>query len=122
MLMITGRMLATRATRRLAVPLACLALGGLLAAVASAAESAAPKGAKASVSYRFGLSDYEPSTFSDPRVAELGVHLARDVVPWNVALNKRDLAQVTAWLDAVKHAYHIIPPTTTIARRLPVSS
>ncbi len=63
-------------------------------------------------SYRFGLSDYEPSTFSDPRVGELGVHLARDVVPWNVALDKRDLAQVTAWLDAVKHAYHIIPLIT----------
>jgi hypothetical protein len=39
----------------------------------------------------------------------LGVHLARDVVPWNAVLNKRDLANVTAWLDAVKHAYHITP-------------
>ena len=48
-------------------------------------------------------------TFSDPRVAELGVYLARDVVPWNVALVPRELAQVTAWLDAVKHAYHITP-------------
>jgi hypothetical protein len=64
---------------------------------------------QASASFRFGLSDYEPSTFSDPRVSELGVHLARDVVPWNAALDKRDLANVTAWLNAVKHAYHITP-------------
>ncbi|HWX87748.1 MAG TPA: hypothetical protein VNX67_06220 [Solirubrobacteraceae bacterium] len=78
--------------------LACLTL----AALASA-------GSAAAANYRFGLSDYEPKTFSDPRVAELGVHLARDVVPWNVALNKRDLANVTVWLNAVKHAYHIIP-------------
>ena len=42
-------------------------------------------------------------------MGELGVHLARDVVPWNAVLNKRDLANVTAWLDAVKHAYHITP-------------
>lgn len=110
--MITVRMLLTRVPRRLAVLLACLALGGLLAAVATAAKSPSPRAAKAGVSYRFGLSDYEPSTFSDPRVGELGVHLARDVVPWNAALNKRDLAQVTAWLDAVKHAYHIIPLIT----------
>ena len=47
--MITVRMLPTRAPRRLAVLLACLALGGLLAAVATAAQSAAPKGTKASV-------------------------------------------------------------------------
>lgn len=52
----------------------------------------------------FGLADYEPKTFADPRVAELGVHFARDVVPWNVALVKSDLAQVTAWLTAVKKA------------------
>jgi hypothetical protein len=84
--------------RRCALLLACLVFAGL-AAAGSAAASA----------YRFGLSDYEPSTFSDPRVGELGVHLARDVVPWNVALNRRDLANVTAWLNAVKHAYHITP-------------
>jgi hypothetical protein len=78
--------------------LACLAL----AALASA-------GSATAANYRFGLSDYEPKTFSDPRVGELGVHLARDVVPWNAALNKRDLANVTVWLDAVKHAYHITP-------------
>jgi hypothetical protein len=91
--------------------LACLALGGVVA-VGTDAKSTPSKGVKASVSYRFGLSDYEPRTFSDPRVAELGVHLARDVVPWNAALNKGDLAQVTAWLDAVKHAYHITPLIT----------
>jgi hypothetical protein len=84
--------------RRCALLLSCLVFAGL-AAAGSAAASA----------YRFGLSDYEPSTFSDPRVGELGVHLARDVVPWNVALNRRDLANVTAWLNAVKHAYHITP-------------
>jgi hypothetical protein len=66
-------------------------------------------GSAAAANFRFGLSDYEPSTFSDPRVAQLGVHLARDVVPWNVTSNRRNLAQVTVWLNAVKHAYHIIP-------------
>jgi hypothetical protein len=59
--------------------------------------------------FRFGLADYEPSTFTDPRVRQLGIYLARDVVPWNAVLVPRDLAQVTAWLDAVKHAYHITP-------------
>jgi len=91
-------MSCTRASRRLVALLAGLLLAGLLAA-----------GGASAVNYRFGLSDYEPSTFSDPRVGELGVHLARDVVPWNAVLNKRDLANVTAWLDAVKHAYHITP-------------
>jgi hypothetical protein len=113
-------MLPTRATRRFAALLACLALGGLLVAVATAAKTTHPRAAKtarprateAGVAWRFGLSDYEPRTFSDPRVAELGVHLARDVMPWNVALNKRDLAQATVWLDAVKHAYHITPLIT----------
>jgi hypothetical protein len=92
------RMPSTRASGRLVALLAGLLLAGLSSA-----------GYASAANYRFGLSDYEPSTFSDPRVSELGVHLARDVVPWNVALNKRDLANVTAWLDAVKHAYHITP-------------
>ncbi|HEY8304070.1 MAG TPA: hypothetical protein VIG42_05725 [Solirubrobacteraceae bacterium] len=81
----------------LALASACLALAGFATASPAAA------------SFRFGLSDYEASTFSDPRVAELGVHLARDVLPWNVAYSKRDLALATAWLDAVRHAYHITP-------------
>lgn len=79
----------------------CVAMLGL--ACVPAAPAAAP---------RFGLSDYEPSTFLDPRVEQLGIHLARDVVPWNVALVKRDREQATAWLDAVKHAYHITPLIT----------
>jgi hypothetical protein len=85
-------------TLRCALLLACLVLAALACA-----------GSATAANYRFGLSDYEPNTFSDPRVGELGVHLARDVVPWNAALNKRDLANVTAWLNAVKHAYHITP-------------
>jgi hypothetical protein len=89
---------STHIVRRCALLLACSALVGLASASSAAASS-----------FRFGLSDYEPRTFSDPRVGELGVHLARDVVPWNVALNKRDLANVTAWLKAVKHAYHVTP-------------
>jgi hypothetical protein len=52
----------------------------------------------------FGLADYEPKTFSDPRVAELGVRYARDVVPWNVALKASELAEARAWLDAVRKA------------------
>jgi hypothetical protein len=77
---------------------ACVAVAGLASA-----------GSASAARLRFGLSDYEPATFSDPRVAELGVHLARDVVPWNAVFNKRDLAHVTAWLNAVKHAYHLTP-------------
>jgi len=91
-------MLPTCAPRRLVALLACLALGGLASA-----------GSATAATFRFGLSDYEPSTFADPRVAELGVHLARDVVPWNVALKRRDLARATAWLKAVRKAYHVTP-------------
>ncbi len=113
-----------RARRRSAalsasLALICTALAGLAATgdasspFAQAARASAAHGAvghrAAAPSFRFGLADYEPRTFSDPRVRELGIYLARDVVPWNAALNKRDLAQVTAWLDAVKHAYHITP-------------
>ena len=58
--------------------------------------------AASAAGFQFGLADYEPATFSDPRVAELGVHIARDVVPWNVVTSPRDLAAVTAWLAAVK--------------------
>ncbi|HEY2201174.1 MAG TPA: hypothetical protein VGH56_04755 [Solirubrobacteraceae bacterium] len=54
--------------------------------------------------FTFGLADYEPATFSDPRVAALGVHTARDVVPWNVALVPRERAAVSAWLAAVRRA------------------
>lgn len=82
---------------RLFVLLGCLALLGLGGASAAMAQP------------RFGLSDYEASTFSDPRVMQLGVHLARDVVPWNVALVRRDRLQMTAWLEAVRHAYRITP-------------
>ena len=67
--------------------LACLALA-FAATIAPAPASAA--------GFQFGLADYEPATFSDPRVAELGVHIARDVVPWNVVASPRDLAAVTA--------------------------
>lgn len=110
----------TRAARRSAALVSCLVLiclglsGAALAAVASPSRSTAKKSSampahSASAAFRFGLADYEPSTFSDPRVTQLGIHLARDVVPWNAVLVPRDLAQVTGWLDAVKHAYHIIP-------------
>ncbi len=77
----------------LAVFAASLSLLGL----ASAAQAPA-------ATFTFGLADYEPATFSDPRVAALGVHTARDVVPWNVALVPRDRAAVTAWLAAVRRA------------------
>jgi hypothetical protein len=80
-----------------AVLFACLSL----AAVAATALAPAPA---AAAGFQFGLADYEPATFSDPRVAELGVHIARDVVPWNVVASPRDLAAVTAWLEAVKRA------------------
>jgi hypothetical protein len=69
------------------------------AALATSALASSPAEA-----FRFGLSDYEPATFADPRVAQLGVSVARDVVPWNVALVRRDRVAVTAWLAAVKLA------------------
>ncbi len=101
----------------LGVVLACLALSGLgsMAAGAGAAGvsagtaamaaevGAAPAGA-ARASFQFGLADYEPATFSDPRVAELGVRNARDVVAWNVVAVPRDLAAVSTWLAAVRQA------------------
>jgi hypothetical protein len=77
--------------------LACLAAGALASATSAGAQA------------RFGLSDYEPKNFSDPRVEQLGIHLARDVVPWNAALNKGDRAEVTAWLSAVHHADRMTP-------------
>jgi hypothetical protein len=114
-------MLPTSVPRRLVVLLACLALGGLLAAgsafsahgasrPSTAHQSRTPTAHRAAApQFRFGLADYEPRTFSDPRVRQLDIYLARDVVPWNVALVPRELAEVREWLDAVKHAYHIIP-------------
>jgi hypothetical protein len=101
--------------------LICLVLGVLAVgpiALASTTKTSKVKpqpAARASATvpaFRFGLADYEPSTFEDPRVRELGIHLAREVVPWNAALVPSDLAGVTAWLDAVKHAYHITPLIT----------
>lgn len=85
---------------RIVVLLACLFAVGLA--------SAAGAGAQAS----FGLSDYEPKNFSDPRVAQLGVHLARDVVPWNAALRKGDRSEVGEWLRAVRGAHQIVPFVT----------
>jgi hypothetical protein len=111
----------TSALRRLVVLLTCLAVGGL--AVAGSAFSAHAKSRTpvahqsrtptahraATLPFRFGLADYEPRTFSDPRVRQLDIYLARDVLPWNVALVPSELAGAREWLDAVKHAYHIIP-------------
>jgi hypothetical protein len=102
----------------LGVVLACLVLGAMAApaGAAGAAGSAPAAGSvaaagvsaisavSAAVGFQFGLADYEPATFSDPRVAELGVRNARDVVPWNVVAVPRDLAAVSAWLAAVKQA------------------
>jgi|HubBroStandDraft_3_1064219.scaffolds.fasta_scaffold00170_6 hypothetical protein len=104
-----------RALRRLLAPLlVCVALAGLAATpIASGhARSATRAKASAAPAFRFGLADYEPRTFSDPRVRQLDIYLARDVVPWNVALVPSELAEVTAWLNAVKHAYHITPLIT----------
>jgi hypothetical protein len=81
----------------LAVLMACLVLSGLASAATTSDMASA-------ANFQFGLADYEPATFSDPRVAELGVHTARDVVPWNVVAVPRDLAAVTVWLAAVKQA------------------
>ena len=78
--------------------LACLSL----LALATSALTPAPASA---AGFQFGLADYEPATFSDLRVAQLGIDIALvHVVPWNVVSSPRDLAAVTAWLTAVKKA------------------
>ena len=78
--------------------------------------------ASASAQARFGLSDYEPRNFSDPRVAQLGIHLARDVVPWDAALRRSERAGVSEWLDAVRKR-HLIPfitfESSPVSRRAP---
>lgn len=117
---------ARRRARRVGALLLACAAFALLATGPSAAGSASPhdrvagsasRGARAAVGRTasatpgFGLADYEPRTFSDPRVAELGVRYARDVVSWNVALVPRQLAQVRAWLEAVR-AHGITPLIT----------
>jgi hypothetical protein len=79
-----------------------MVLLGCLLAVALAAA------ATAQAQPRFGLSDYEPRNFADPRIGELGIHLARDVVPWDAALRKRERAGVSEWLDAVRK-HHLTP-------------
>jgi hypothetical protein len=86
-----------------AIP-ACVALLGSFALAAFAATVGIAPARASAAGFQFGLADYEPATFSDPRVAELGVHIARDVVPWNVVSSPRDLAAVTVWLAAVKKA------------------
>lgn len=78
----------------LATLLASLCLLGVGWATAAHAAHAAPIG--------FGLADEEARTFLDPRVKELGVRYARDVVPWNVALNPEELAYVGEWLHNVR--------------------
>ena len=97
----------------LAVLVACVALAAIAPAAGAGAAGAgvsAVSGAGAAIpaakaaNFQFGLADYEPATFSDPRVAELGVHVARDVIPWNVVAVPRERAAVTAWLAAVKQA------------------
>ncbi|HEX3692011.1 MAG TPA: hypothetical protein VHU13_01600 [Solirubrobacteraceae bacterium] len=81
---------------RFFVLLACLFVGAL----ASAAGAGAQVG--------FGLADYEARNFSDPRVGELGIHLARDVVPWDVALRKSGRIGMSEWLKAAR-AHRLIP-------------
>jgi hypothetical protein len=86
---------------RVFVLLACLLIVGLGSAANACAQA------------RFGLSDYEPKNFADPRIAQLGIHLARDVVPWNAALKAGDRAEVSQWLNAVKHSRGSVIPFIT---------
>ncbi|HXB66238.1 MAG TPA: hypothetical protein VNV42_15315 [Solirubrobacteraceae bacterium] len=122
---------AHRRAGRVGVLLLACAACALLAAIPSAAGSASRGGHATPASHAagalgdnrgaigraagatpiFGLADYEPRSFSDPRVAELGVRYARDVVSWNVALVPYQLAQVRAWLQAVRK--HGITPLIT---------
>ncbi len=88
---------------RARITLACAVATGLVALGCTVPAAAG--------AFSFGLSDYEPATFSDPRVAELGITIARDVVPWNVAAVPRDRAAVSAWLAAARAA-HLTPLIT----------
>ncbi|HEX5309514.1 MAG TPA: hypothetical protein VFW38_10600 [Solirubrobacteraceae bacterium] len=93
-----------------------LVLLGCLLAVALAAAAAAQ------AQPRFGLSDYEPKNFADPRVTQLGIHLARDVVPWDAALRKSERVGVSEWLTDVRK-HHLIPfitfESSPVSRRAP---
>jgi hypothetical protein len=51
-----------------------------------------------------GLSDNSPAIFNDPRVAWLGVKIARLVVPWDVAKLPQELARQNVWLKAARAA------------------
>lgn len=84
-----------RANRTLAL------LGCLLAVALSAA-------ATAQAQPRFGLSDYEAKNFADPRVSELGIKLARDVVPWDAALRRGERTGIAQWLASVRK-HKLIP-------------
>ena len=73
-------------------------------------------GRTASAYAGFGLADYGPRTFSDPRVAEFGVRYCarRGVVERGTCA--APLAQVRAWLEAVRA--HGITPLITFRRAI----
>jgi hypothetical protein len=62
----------------------------------TAAATAAPTSAKVVV----GVGDQNPGMFNDPLFKDLKVKRSRIVVPWNVALKRRDRKSFETWLTA----------------------
>lgn len=77
-------------------------------AILCAAAAAAPGSASAKVIV--GMSDNNYAMFTQPRFQSLHITTVRDMVSWNVAVqrNKRELYQVNAWLGWAK-AVHAAP-------------
>ncbi|MDX6665667.1 MAG: hypothetical protein QOG68_1873 [Solirubrobacteraceae bacterium] len=60
----------------------------------------AATGGPASAAYRIGISDQQPSTFTNPLFAPLKTTLARYVTPWDVMYRASYRSQLTAWINA----------------------
>jgi hypothetical protein len=56
----------------------------------------------ADAAVRVGFGDQDPQTFHDQRFRELRIKRARVIVPWNVALRRRDRRRFAAWLEAAR--------------------
>lgn len=72
-----------------------------LLAVAAAIACAVPASSKALV---VGIGDQNIAIFQQPLYTQLGLPIARVMVPWNAALHPRYKAYVSDWLAAVKAA------------------
>jgi hypothetical protein len=81
--------------RRLALPIVCLAA---LVAALLAVPTAAP-------AFKVGISDQQPSTFTNPLYAPLKLKLARYIAPYDVTSDPGQKARLDAWLAAAQGAH-----------------